>query len=157
VKGDAVPIEVRQIGKSFNTVLAYRNPMQQIVYENYMKVRALIGPLKEWIADRIRGIESRRTADPDKTIAWYWLKNAGSGEDFSRKDGAFEVFRKFEALSQWDNMMFGIMSRLTEYGGDADVRASFTKTMSGDYDHATGGPFTPSSVCDGIVQDDISQ
>jgi hypothetical protein len=35
------------------------------------------------------------------------------------------------------------MSRLTEHGGDAEVQASFVKTMSGDYDHANGGPFTP--------------
>lgn len=35
------------------------------------------------------------------------------------------------------------MSRLSKSGGDADVRASFTKTMSGDYDHANGKPFTP--------------
>lgn len=79
VKGDAIPNGVRQIGESFNTVLAYRNPMHQIVYENYMNVRALIDPLKEWIAERLADIESGRTPDPDKTIAWYWLKNAGNG------------------------------------------------------------------------------
>ena len=143
VKGDAIPAGVRQIGESFNTVLAYRNPMQQIVYEHYMKVRALIDPLKEWIADRIADIESGRTANPDQTIAWYWLKNAGNGEHFSRKDIVFEVFHNFVALSQWGNTIFGIMSRLSKSGGDADVRASFTKTMSGDYDHANGKPFTP--------------
>jgi hypothetical protein len=143
VKGDAVPAGVRQIGESFNTVLAYRNPMQQIVYENYMNVRSLIGPLKEWIDDRVRDIESGRTANPDKTVAWYWLKNAGNGEHFSRKDIVFEVFHNFVALSQWGNTIFGIMSRLSKYSGDADVRASFIKTMSGDYDHAAGGPFTP--------------
>ena len=73
----------------------------------------------------------------------YWLKNAGNGEHFSRKDVVFEVFHNFVALSQWGNTIFGIMSRLTQYGGDADVRASFTKTMSGDYDRATDEPFTP--------------
>ena len=36
VKGDAIPAGVRQIGEGFNTVLAYRNPSRQIVYENYM-------------------------------------------------------------------------------------------------------------------------
>ena len=41
VKGDAVPAQIRTIGESFNTVLAYRNPMQEVVYENYMTVRAL--------------------------------------------------------------------------------------------------------------------
>jgi hypothetical protein len=44
VKG-AIPAEVRQIGESFSTVLAYRNPMQQVVYENYMNVRTLVEPL----------------------------------------------------------------------------------------------------------------
>ena len=52
VEGDAVPSEVRQIGESFNTVLGYRDPLLGIVYENYMKVRALRTPLKKWIEER---------------------------------------------------------------------------------------------------------
>jgi hypothetical protein len=143
VKGEAIPLGVRQIGESFNTVLAYRNPTRQIVYENYMKVRELLDPLKDWIDERVKDLESGRTADPDKTIAWYWLKNAGNGEHFSRKDIVFEVFHNFVALSQWGNTIFGIMSRLSKFGGDADVQAAFVKTMSGDYDQATDGAFTP--------------
>jgi len=143
VKREAIPAGVRQIGESFNTVLAYRNPTRQIVYENYMKTRELLDPLKEWIDEKVKDLESGRTPDPDKTIAWYWLKNAGNGEHFSRKDIVFEVFHNFVALSQWGNTIFGIMSRLTPHGGDADVRASFVKTMSGDYDNANGGAFTP--------------
>ena len=50
----------------------------------------------------------------------------------------FECFHNFVALSQWGNTIFGIMSRLNKYGGDAEVRRSFTKTMSGDSDHASG-------------------
>jgi hypothetical protein len=42
VKDDAIPRQVRQIGESFNTVLAYRNPMEQIVFENYTKTRSLL-------------------------------------------------------------------------------------------------------------------
>jgi hypothetical protein len=38
----AIPAKVRQIGEAFNTVLAYRDPLQQIVYENYMTVRTLL-------------------------------------------------------------------------------------------------------------------
>ena len=89
------------------------------------------------------GFESGRTPDPEKTIAWYWLKNAGNGEHFSRKDIVFECFHNFVALSQWGNTIFGIMSRLSRYGGDADVRASFIKTMSGDPTTRSGAPFTP--------------
>ena len=60
VKGDAIPAEVRQIGESFNTVLAYRNPMEPIVYEHYMKVRAKLDFLKKWIADARRRRRDRR-------------------------------------------------------------------------------------------------
>ena len=35
------------------------------------------------------------------------------------------------------------MSRLSQDGGDADVRASFEKTMGSDYDNANGRPYTP--------------
>jgi hypothetical protein len=143
VKGDAIPAEVRQIGESFNTVLAFRNPMQQIVYENYMKVRALLDLLKGWIDEKVADIASGRTPNPEKTMAYYWLKNAGNGEHFSRKDIVFECFHNFVALSQWGNTIHGIMSRLNRYGGDADVRASFIKTMSGAPDNANGAPFTP--------------
>jgi cytochrome P450 len=143
VKGDAIPPQVRTIGESFNTVLAFRDPMQPIVYENYMTVRALLNFLKAWIDERLDDIANRRVADPEKTIAWYWLKNAGNGEHFSKKDVVFECFHNFVALSQWGNTIFGIMSRLSQDGGDADVRASFEKTMGGDYDNANGGPYTP--------------
>src|ERR1700756_498017 len=36
VKRDAIPPQVRVIGESFNTVLAFRDPTLPIVYENYM-------------------------------------------------------------------------------------------------------------------------
>jgi hypothetical protein len=35
------------------------------------------------------------------------------------------------------------MSRLTEDGGDPGMRASFQKTMSGNFDNANGAPYTP--------------
>jgi hypothetical protein len=35
------------------------------------------------------------------------------------------------------------MSRLSEDGGDPAVRASFQKTMSGNFDNANGAPYTP--------------
>jgi hypothetical protein len=143
VKGDAVPAKVRQIGEAFNTVLAYRDPMQQIVYENYMTVRTLLDFLKQWIDERVEDINAGRVANPEKTIAWYWLKNAGNGEHFSKKDIVFECFHNFVAFSQWGNTIFGIMSRLTEDGGDPDVRTAFRKTMTSDYDNANGAHYTP--------------
>jgi hypothetical protein len=143
VKGAAIPHKVRQIGESFNTVLAYRDPTQQIVYQNYMTVRALLPFLKTWIDERVNDVATGRVADLSKTFVYWWLKNAGNGEHFSKKDIVFEVFHNFVALSQWGNTIFGIMSRLAEDGGDPGVRAAFTKTMSGTYDNANGAPYTP--------------
>ena len=142
VTGDAIPFEVRQIGESFNTVLAYRNPLLPITYDNYMIVRERLDFLKSWIDDRLADIENGKTKDPEKTIAWYWLKNAGDGSHFAKKDVVFECFHNFVALSQWGNSIFGIMSRLSEDGGDPAVRASFQKTMSGNFDNPNGAPYS---------------
>jgi hypothetical protein len=143
VKGDAVPAQIRKIGEAFNTVLAYGNPLQEIVYENYMTVRALRPFLTKWINARLEDIERSRIADPDKTIAFYWLKNAGDGKYFAKKDVVFECFHNFVALSQWGNSIFGIMTRLNQNGGDQAVRAAFEKTMSGDFDNRGGAPYSP--------------
>ena len=143
VTGDDIPFEVREIGEAFNTVLAYRNPLLPITHDSYMKVRELLDLLKSWIDERIGDIQSGKIKNPEKTMAWYWLKNAGDGSHFSKKDVVFECFHNFVALSQWGNTIFGIMSRLAEDGGDPGVRASFQKTMSGNFDAAGGAPFTP--------------
>jgi hypothetical protein len=143
VTGDAIPAQVRQIGEAFNTVLAYRNPLLPVTYENYMIVRGHLDFLKSWIDARLMDIESGKTKNPEKTMAWYWLKNAGDGSHFAKKDVVFECFHNFVALSQWGNSIFGIMSRLSEDGGDPAIRASFQKTMNGDFDNANGAPFSP--------------
>ena len=121
VTGDAIPFEVRQIGEAFNTVLAYRNPLLPIAYDNYMIVRERLDFLKSWIDDRLDDIENGKIKNPEKTMAWYWLKNAGDGRHFAKKDVVFECFHNFVALSQWGNSIFGIMSRLSEDGGDPAV------------------------------------
>jgi len=141
--GNAIPAQVRQIGEAFNTVLAYRNPLLPITYDNYMAVRGRLDFLKSWIDDRLMDIENGNTKNPERTMAWYWLKNAGDGSHFAKKDVVFECFHNFVALSQWGNSIFGIMSRLSEDGGDPAIRASFQKTMSGDFDNAKGAPFSP--------------
>jgi cytochrome P450 len=140
VQGTAIPAEVRQIGESFNTVLAYRNPKDPIVYEHYMKVRAKLDTLKGWIAERVDDVATGKVSNPERTFVHYWLRNAGDGTHFSRKDVVFEAFHNFVALSQWGNTMFGIMSRLRNDGGDPDVRAAFTKAMTVD---PPATPFTP--------------
>ena len=85
VKGDAIPARVRQIGESFNTVIAYWDPTQKIVYENYMNVRSNRGFLKGWIDERIADLINGRTANPEKTFVHYWLKNGAEGDDFAQR------------------------------------------------------------------------
>ena len=114
VKGDAVPARVRDLGMAFNTVLAYRDVTQKIVYDNYMTVRAHLAYLKEWIDDRLADITSGKTPNPEKTFAHYWIKNAGNGENFAHQDVVFEVFHNFVALSQWGNTMYNIMLKLAK-------------------------------------------
>jgi hypothetical protein len=143
VKGDAVPGEVRQIGESFNTVLAYVNPVEDIVHDNYVRVRALRQTLKNWIDERIEELIQGQIQDPQKTFVYYWLKNGEQGKDFRRKDVVFECFHNFVALSQWGNTIYQIISRLSIDGGDADLQESFRKTMSSNFEQTDDTPFTP--------------
>ncbi len=143
VQPDAIPARVRQIGDSFNTVLAYRDPTSRIVYENYMTVRANLEFLKSWIDDRIADIVSGKTPDSDKTFAWYWAKNGEDSRYFDHKDVVFECFHNFVAFSQWGNSIYNIMLRLAEGVGDPTVQVAFKATMEGDPDNAVGAPYTP--------------
>jgi len=143
VKGDAIPASVREIGQSFNTVLAYRDPTQKIVYDNYMIVRSHLASLKQWIEGRISDLFDGKTQNPEKTFAYWWIKNGGDGEYFAHRDVVFEVFHNFVALSQWGNTMYNIMLKLAKDTGDPDARSWFKKTMEGNYDEVKDNAFTP--------------
>lgn len=144
VKGDAIPAQVRQIGESFNTVLAYRDPTQRIVYDNYMTVRSHLPFLKSWIDRKIGDLEAGRTPNPEKTFAYYWIKNGGEGDHFQHNDVVFECFHNFVAFSQWGNSLYNIMLKLCKNTGDPDVQAWFKRTMEGSFDQAAAGTaFTP--------------
>ena len=70
-EGRCNPAEVRTIGESFNTVLAFRDPTQPIVYENYMTVRALLDSLKSWIDERLgrhRQRAHRQSGEDDRLV-----------------------------------------------------------------------------------------
>jgi cytochrome P450 len=140
VRGSEIPQQVREIGASFNTVLAYRDPTEQIVYDNYMTVRRHLDFLKSWIDDRLADISSGKTADPQKTFAWYWLKNSEGSEHFNHKDVVFECFHNFVAFSQWGNSLYNVMTKLTD---DQQVKDSYTATMSGPFDRPDGTAFPP--------------
>ncbi|MDJ0737060.1 MAG: hypothetical protein QNJ47_23830 [Nostocaceae cyanobacterium] len=143
VKGDAIPQEVREIGESFNTVLAYINPIEDIVYNNYVKVRDLRQTLKDWIDEKIDELVEKPIEEQQKTFVYYWLKNGEQGDDFRRKDIVFECFHNFVALSQWGNTIYQIISKLSTDDGDAEIKESLRKTMSSNFDQQDGTPFTP--------------
>jgi cytochrome P450 len=143
IKGDAIPERVRQFGKSFNTVLAYRDPTQKIVYENYMTVRSNLSFLKRWIDERIADLLNGRTVSPEKTFVYWWIKNSGDGKNFGKKDVVFECIHNFAALSQWGNTIYNIMLKLGKNTGASDARASFKRTMKSNFDQASGSAFTP--------------
>ncbi|MGU3404767.1 hypothetical protein ACLBYF_22990 [Methylobacterium brachiatum] len=143
ITGDAIPAQVRQIGESLNTVLAYRDPTQRIVYDHYMSVRSNLDFLKSWIDTKVADVIDSRTPSPEKTFVYYWIKNGKEGENFRRKDVVFECFHNFVAFSQWGNTIYNIMLKLERDNGDPEVQTWFKKTMSGDFDDAKGSAFTP--------------
>lgn len=140
VRGADIPRQVREIGASFNTVLAYRDPTEQIVYDNYMTVRRHLDFLKSWIDDRLADISSGKTPEPQKTFGWYWIKNGEGSEHFNHKDVVFECFHNFVAFSQWGNSLYNVMTRLST---DQQVKDSYTATMSGPFDRPDGTAFPP--------------
>ena len=143
VKGDDVPQKIRQVGNSFNTVLAYRDPTQKIVYENYMTVRSNLGFLKSWIDLKLDELNTGRIPAPEKTFAQYWIKNGGDGENFKRKDVVFECFHNFVAFSQWGNTIYNIMLKLSRNHGDPEAQDWFKKTMEGNPDGPAARPSRP--------------
>ena len=143
VRGDGIPDQVREIGASFNAVLAYRDPTQKIVYDNYMTVRKHLAFLKSWIDDRLADIESGKTPKPETTFAWYWLRNGEDSEYFNHQDVVFECFHNFVAFSQWGNSLYNVMAKLGREGGDPQTKDWFAKTTAGDFDKPDGSAFPP--------------
>ncbi len=130
VRGDAIPSEVRELGTSFIAVLGHWYPTSEVVRENYMRVRELRQPLRDWIDGRVQAVLDGEVADPEGTFVHYWLKNGGQGENFRRKDIVFECFHNFLAFSQWGNMLYNTMVRLDAVHGDPAVRSWFERTMT---------------------------
>lgn len=143
VRGAEIPDQVREIGASFNAVLAHRDPTQKVVYDNYMAVRRRLVFLKSWIDDRLADIGSGKTPEPEQTFAFYWLKNGEESEYFNHQDVVFECFHNFVAFSQWGNSLYNVMTKLGREGGDPQSKMWFSKTMAGDYDKPDGSAFPP--------------
>ncbi|MET3910468.1 cytochrome P450 [Bradyrhizobium sp. S3.3.6] len=99
--------------------------------------------MRSWIDARLADIETDKIPNPEKTFAWYWLKNGAGDDNFAHKDVVFECFHNFVAFSQWGNSLYNIMLKLGSATGDPEAQAWFKKTMQMDYDTADRSSFTP--------------
>ena len=143
VTGGSIPASVREFGHSFITVLGYQDPTRKIFHDNYLTVRSHLASVTRWIGDRISDLIDGRTPNPKKTFAYWWIRNSGDGEYFTRKDAIAEVVHDLMAFNQWGSTIYKIMLKLAVETGDPDIRSWFKKTMEGRYDDASGGAFTP--------------
>ena len=135
-----IPPEIKEIGERFMRVLGFWFPTEQVVHNNYMRVRELRPRLKRWIDERVQDVKDRAITKPEHTFVYYWLENGEEGPNFRREDIIFECFHNFIAFSQWGHMLYRIMERLDTEHGDANVRSWFEKTMS-DPDAMDGSRF----------------
>ena len=143
VRGDTIPGKVLQFGESLNTVLAYRDPTQEIVYENYMFVHANLALLRSWIAERLADLTNGKIANPEKTFAYYWMRNAAGEESFRLEDIVSECIHDFFAFNQWGTTIYNAMLKLSSNSGDPEVKSVFRAMMESDFDESEGMPFTP--------------
>ncbi|MFU8865423.1 MAG: hypothetical protein ACNA7O_16040 [Rhodobacterales bacterium] len=142
VRGDDIPEEVREIGDSFNAVIGFWDPRDEVVYENYMRVRELRPFLREWIDDRVQAVLDGEIDAPEATFVHYWAINGGLGPNFRREDVVFECFHNFLAFSQWGNTLYRVMEALEPENGDATIRAAFERTMTSDREARDPNGFT---------------
>jgi hypothetical protein len=141
--GDAIPTEVRQYSSGFNAVLGFWYPNLDIVLQNYLQARKARPLMKEWLDARVQAIVDGKVPYADRTLVHYWMKNAGTGENFRRIDILFECIHNFLALSQWGNMVYNVAAKLEPTEGDPNVQAWFMRTMTNGPDKCDGSPFTP--------------
>jgi hypothetical protein len=119
-------------------VIGYWYPTRRKVHDNYMRVRQLRDPLKDWIDQRVQDVIDGKIPNPETTFVHYWVKNG-----MPTKDIIFECFHNFLAFSQWGNTLYNIMDDLRGDGGDPSVRSWFEKTMTSGPDEMDNSPFTP--------------
>ena len=124
VTGDAIPFEVRQIGEAFNTVLAYRNPLLPITYDNYMIVRERLDFLKSWIDDRLTDIESgktRKSRKDDSLVLVEERRRRPSLCEEGRRVRVFPQFRGAQPMGQLDLRDYVALIRRRRRSGCASI------------------------------------
>lgn len=141
VSGDAIPAEVHDFAESLNVVLAYRDPTLQVVYENYMRVHSLLPRVRAWIDRCLVDLANGETKHPERTFAYYWMRNGAGGEHFQHEDIVSECVHDFFAFNQFGTTIYNVMLKLSANAGDPHCKTWFRKAMQGE--QTDGGPFPP--------------
>ena len=76
-------------------------------------------------------------------MAWYWLKNAGDGSHFARRTSCSSASTISSRSVNGATQFLELCRAYPKTAAIPTVRASFQKTMSGNFDNANGAPFTP--------------
>jgi cytochrome P450 len=109
-----------------------------------MFVHANLAFLRGWIAEKLADLNNRKIVNPERTFAYYWVKNAEDGENFQVEDIISECIHDFFAFGQWGTTIYNIMLKLSMSSGDPETRAWFKKTMESNFDEPDDGmPFAP--------------
>jgi cytochrome P450 len=143
VSGNAIPDEVRRFAESLNVVLAYRDPTLQIVHDNYMQARSHLAVVREFIDRCLVDLANGKTINPERTFAYYWMRNGSGGDHFRRQDIVSECVHDFFAFNQWGTMTYNVMRKLSTNVGEASCKSRFRKTMQDNGDQADGSAFNP--------------
>jgi hypothetical protein len=138
VCGDAIPDEARRFAESLNVVLAYRDPTLQIVHDNYMTVRSHLAAVREWINRCLVDLGTGNIVNPERTFAYYWMRNGEGGDHFRREDLVSECVHDFFAFNQWGTTIYNVMRKLSTDVGDPDIKAWFRKAAPGNGEPASG-------------------
>jgi cytochrome P450 len=143
VCADAIPDEVRRFAESLNVVLTYRDPTLQIVHDNYMQARSYLAVVREWINRCLVDLANGNTVNPERTFAYYWMRNGEGGDHFRREDIVSECVHDFFAFNQWGTTTYNVMRKLSTNVGEASCKSWFRKTMQDNGVQADGPAFTP--------------
>jgi cytochrome P450 len=106
-----------------------------------MRVHSLLPRVRAWIDRCLVDLANGKTERPERTFAYYWMRNGAGGEHFQRADTVSECVHDFFAFNQFGTTIDNIMLKLSANAGDPHCKTWFRKAMQGE--QTDGGPFPP--------------
>ena len=68
------------------------------VYDNYITVRSHLPLLKTWIDKKVGDLKAGRTPSPERTFAYYWIKNGGEFQSERRGLRVLSQLRRVQSM-----------------------------------------------------------